>query len=288
MTVTDARRATTYGHVVVGTDGSATAERAVAAAATLAAAIDADLTVATAWYRDMPDKPVLSELVSEYPTGDAGAMEASWAEMTVSDGAAIARKTSVDEPEVATPQGHPADALLDVAQAQPDGTLLAVGTAGLGSRTERLLGNVPHQITHHARTDVLLVRSDAEDRAPYGRVVLATDGSDTAAIAVGRGLALAQALGATPVLLTAAADERRGEAVLDAVAVTLDDGHGIDRHVAVGRDTATTIAEAVAARDLLVIGNKGMSGPSRLLGSVANRITHLVPTDLLLCNTARR
>jgi hypothetical protein len=38
---------------------------------------------------------------------------------------------------------------------------------------------------------------------------------------------------------------------------------------------------------LLVLGNKGMSGPSRLLGSVANRVTHHVPTDLLLVNTTR-
>lgn len=285
--MTAARPEVVYDRVVVGTDGSETAEHAVRAAATLAESIGADLVVATAWYRDMPDKPVLSELVSEYPTDDAGAMEASWAELAVSDGAAVARRLEALDPETITPQGHPADALLQVAEERAETTLLVVGTAGLGSRTERMLGNVPHQITHHARTDVLLVRSDPEKRAPYRRVALATDGSETAAIAVDRGLALARAVGATPVLLTAAPDEASGRATLDRVASTLDDGD-IDREVVVGRDTAGIIAEGASDVGLLVLGNKGMSGPSRLLGSVANRVTHLVPTDLLLCNTATR
>lgn len=286
--MTAARSAVAYDRVVVGTDGSETAEHAVRAAATLAGAIGADLVVATAWYRDMPDKPVLSEIVSEYPTGDPGAMEASWAQMAVSDGAAVARTVDGLDPQTVTPQGHPADALLEVAEERSEVTLLVVGTAGLGSRTERMLGNVPHQITHHARTDVLLVRSDPEERAPYGRIALATDGSQTAAIAVDRGLTLARALGATPVLLTSAPDEGSGGTTLERVASTLDDDGEIDRRVVVGRDTAATIAEAASEVDLLVLGNKGMSGPSRLLGSVANRVTHLVPTDLLLCNTASR
>ena len=45
--------------------------------------------------------------------------------------------------------------------------------------------------------------------------------------------------------------------------------------------------EAAREGELLVIGNKGMSGPSRLLGSVSNRVTHDLPTDLLLVNTTR-
>ena len=40
--------------------------------------------------------------------------------------------------------------------------------------------------------------------------------------------------------------------------------------MAVGRDVSDTLIDAAADFDLLVLGNKGMSGPSRLLGSVPN------------------
>jgi nucleotide-binding universal stress UspA family protein len=277
-----------YTEIVVGTDGSETAERAVGCAATLALALDVPLTIATAWYRDMPDKPVMSE-IAQMPAGSAGAMEAGWAEMSVSDGAAIARKTGAEDPDVLTPQGHPADALLDVCATRPE-ALLVVGTAGLGSATERLLGNVPHQISHHATTDVLLVRTDPGAEASYQRVGLATDGSPTAQIAVTRGLGFARALGAEPVLLTAARDQQRGEETLDRVLETLDDPDpaSLGRLAVEGRDVVASLLASAGEFDVLVIGNKGMSGPSRLLGSVANRITHRVPTDLLLVNTVGR
>ncbi len=60
-----------------------------------------------------------------------------------------------------------------------------------------------------------------------------------------------------------------------------------DTRVAIGRDVTDTLIEAAADFDMLVLGNKGMSGPSRLLGSVANSVTHHLPTDLLLVNTTR-
>lgn len=275
---------TAYERLTVGTDGSDTAEHAVDSAARLAAALGVPLTVTTAWYRDMPEQPLPSEEV-KYPTGDAGAMEASWADMAVSDGAAIARKLDVTEVRTTTPEGHPADALLQDVEGDPK-ALLVVGTAGLGSRTERVLGNVPHQITHHSPCDVLLIRSDDTVRTPYERIALATDGSRTAQIAAERGLALARALGAEATLITVAETEERGESVLDDVREQL--GEALEGRVAVGGQVPRLLSEAAADLDLLVIGNKGMSGPSRLLGSVANGVTHTVPTDLLLVNTVGR
>lgn len=270
-----------YSEVVVGSDGSETAERAVEIAATIAKTLGAPLTIATAWYRDMPDKPVMSEL-AEYPTESAGAMEANWAATTVSDAAAIARKAGLEDVRTATPEGHAADALVEFAADRPD-SLLVVGAAGLGSRTERFLGNVPHQITHHSTQDVLLVRTDPRGEVNYRSVALATDGSDTAARAVERGLAFARDLGATPTLLTAHRDEARAQEVLDEATERF--GEDIDRKVLQGRSAGDTLVEGTDGFDLLVIGNKGMSGPSRLLGSVANTVTHQVPTDLLLVNT---
>lgn len=276
-----------YRRIVVGADGSPTARRAVLGAAALAVRTGSPLTVATGWYRDMPEQPAPSEL-AEWPADSAGAMEAQWASTTVADAAADARRVGLEDVDTATPQGAPADGLIALVEDDPD-ALLVVGTVGLGSRAERMLGNVPHQVTHHAPVDVLLVRTAGGERdGVFGTVVLATDGSETASRAVTRGLALARAVGAEATLLTVAGSRDAGEEVLERVAGTLPDGSELGRRAEAGRDVAGVLAEVAGDYDLLVIGNKGMSGPSRLLGSVANGVTHRVPTDLLLVNTTKR
>jgi nucleotide-binding universal stress UspA family protein len=51
-------------------------------------------------------------------------------------------------------------------------------------------------------------------------------------------------------------------------------------------DALVAVAEAVHA-DLLVVGNRGMSGVRRLLGSVPNRVSHHSPCSLLIVDTGR-
>jgi nucleotide-binding universal stress UspA family protein len=46
-----------------------------------------------------------------------------------------------------------------------------------------------------------------------------------------------------------------------------------------------SVAEQVGA-DLLVVGNRGMSGVRRMLGSVPNKVSHHCPCDLLIVDTA--
>lgn len=273
-----------YQEILIGTDGSATATSAVVSASRLAAALAVPLIVITAWRRAHPDPPPRSEEAS-YPAGGgvAGA-EAQWATVTTSDGAAVARREGVSEVRQLQPIGGAAEALLEVAAEHPD-ALLVVGTYGLATRSERLVGNVPHSLTHHSPVDLLLTTGARQQ--PWQSVALATDGSPTAERALRRGLQLATALGCRAQLLTASADEERGRAVLAHVADQVPAAADLERRVAVGSDAATALASATDDDDLLVIGNKGMSGPSRLLGSVANRITHQVPTDLLLVNTTR-
>lgn len=274
-----------YREVIVGTDGSPTATAAVRVAATVAVRLGLPLAVATAWYRERPDAPPASE-EARYPGGSAASNEASWATDTTAHAAGIARAIGVDEVRQHTPVGAPAEALLDLADGRP-GALIVVGTAGLDRRAERIVGNVPHQLTHHATRDLLLVDSVESDDEPgsWATVALATDGSDTATRACAAGLAVARALGATATLLTVARDEARGQTVLDRTAAALDGGDALDRRVVTG-DIAGALTAAGAEYDLLVLGNKGMSGPSRLLGSVSNKVTHDVPTDLLLVNTS--
>lgn len=275
-----------YEEVIVGTDGSRTATRAVRSAAALAAALGVPLSVVTAWARRRDDAPVASE-EARYPGGVAERHEARWATTTTADAAAVARGLGVTDVRQHTPVGAPADALVRLGEQHP-GALLVVGTAGLAERTERVVGNVPHQLTHHAGRDLLLVRSGTDDGPHrWRRVALATDGSRTAARACRRGHALATALAAEVVLLTVDRDRGHGEEVLGRAAADLPDGDALTREVALAPDAARGLTEAATTYDLLVLGNRRMSGPSRLLGSVSNPVTHHVPTDLLLVDTTR-
>jgi nucleotide-binding universal stress UspA family protein len=271
-----------YTHVLAGTDGSATAARAVDAASRVAASLALPLVVVTAWQRDQTDPPAPSE-EARYPGGSAAAMDAQWAIETTSDAAAAARERGVPEVRQLQAVGTPVEALLESAGTHPDG-LLVVGTAGLTDRAERLIGNVPHQLTHHSHIDLLLCTGRADG---WGSVGLATDGSRTAARAVRRGVALAAAVGAKATLVTVNRTEDRGREVLERAVDRDPDVADLPRRVVVDGDPVRALGTAAADHDLLVIGNKGMSGPSRLLGSVSNRLTHEVPTDLLLVNTTR-
>lgn len=275
-----------YRDIIVGTDGSATATAAVRAAAVLARACDARLVVATAWYRHLHEAPSKAEQAMAYGATNPSSHEAAWASETVSDAAGIARSHGVEDVTIATPTGNAADVLCKLGDEHPD-SLIVVGTVGLGSAAERLVGNVPHQLTHHSSRDLFLIARPQANEPAWRTVALATDGSPTAGVAVAHGHAVSRCLGAAASLLTVARNEDRGAAILDDVAATLG-APDLGRQVVTGsHDIAGLLGQVAKDYDLLVIGNKGMSGPSRLLGSVSNKVTHQVPTDILLVNTTR-
>jgi nucleotide-binding universal stress UspA family protein len=241
------------------------------------------MVVVTAWQRHTANPPALSE-ESRYPGGSVAAMDAQWAIETTSDAAGAAREHGVEDVRQLQAVGGPVEALLESANTYPD-ALLVVGSAGLTQRTERLIGNVPHQLTHHAPIDLLLCTG--AHAGGWSSVALATDGSRTAARAVDRGMALARAVGAEASLVTVARSEQQGDRVLEDAVARGDGLEALERRVVIDNDAVHGLGRLGREYDLLVIGNKGMSGPSRLLGSVSNRITHEAPTDLLLVNTTR-
>ncbi len=274
----------TYSQVVVGTDGSPTAKLAVEAAGAVARHLDARLLVVTAFQRGMFDEPPPG-ILAEYPQGFQAGTEAAWAMDVSADAAAEMRAKGIDARQATAPFA-PAEALDEFAGDRP-GSLIVVGTRGLSDTTERIVGNVPHELTHHAHHDLLLVATtDDLPHQWWATVALGTDGSETAIEACRRGLDLADALGATPTLLTAARSEAEGREAIDRTADAL--GRSIATEIVVtDGDLGAAVAAAGAAFDLLVMGNKGMTGIRRLLGSVPNTVTHRVPTDLLLVNTTR-
>ena len=142
-------------------------------------------------------------------------------------------------------------------------------------------------------------------------IVVGTDDSDTAAEAVRQATGLAKLHGARlhivtayqPVLTanTEAARQKlpeelrwmvspgeQADALLrHAVERMHDSGVEIETHSRTG-DAASAIIEVAEEQgaDLIVVGNKGMSGVARfLLGSVPNKVAHHAPCDVLIVRT---
>jgi Rieske Fe-S protein len=56
-----------------------------------------------------------------------------------------------------------------------------------------------------------------------------------------------------------------------------------------GGDVGKSIADTAADFDLVVVGNKGMSGSVRMfMGKVPDAVSHLAPCDVLIVNTVDR
>jgi len=121
--------------------------------------------------------------------------------------------------------------------------------------------------------------------AVYRRILVGTDGSATAALAVARAAEVATATGATLTVLTAGSGPRAEQAAASA-ARELGDGIRVEAKVRAGDPATVLVDEAAAGYDLLVVGNRGMTGASRfLLGSVPNKVSHSSPCPLLIVRT---
>ena len=137
------------GSIVVGTDGSERAERAVDRAGEIAKSLDAKVHVVSAYARG-----------SEALPGTSGREEK---ENRTRAGHYVARaqqrlaRFSVESETHVWP-GEPADALVRIADEQV-AQMIVLGNRGMtGAR--RVLGSVPNRVSHHAPCDVLIVTTD--------------------------------------------------------------------------------------------------------------------------------
>jgi nucleotide-binding universal stress UspA family protein len=142
--------------IVVGTDGSETAGKAVEEAIDLAKSVGGALRIVSA-YEPVP-KAVLREDAKQTPP-DLQWMVNPRAEVdqTLSDAAELVREAGV-EVETFAREGDPADAILDVAE-ERDADLIIVGNKGMTGARRFLLGSVPNKVSHHAPCSVLIVRT---------------------------------------------------------------------------------------------------------------------------------
>jgi nucleotide-binding universal stress UspA family protein len=142
----------------------------------------------------------------------------------------------------------------------------------------------------------------------FKSIVVGTNGSETADIAVSRAVNLASLTGAKLHVVSAyePAPARVGgsrppaeasewaisphfqvDAVLDR-ATDIAKGGGVEIEVHGPKGDAASAILSVAAQanaDLIVLGSKGMQGARRVLGSVPNKVSHKAPCDLLIVQT---
>lgn len=160
-----------YKTIVAGTDLSPTAKIATDRAANLARSLDAKLYLVHAG--EDPGEPLAAQ-GKEY-----GA-------------------------EVVVTQGSPAEVLISETE-RLDADLLIVGSVGMRGARRFLLGSVPNKVSHHASTDLLIVKTDPPPReiSDYKGLLIGTDGSPTATRAVKIASGLAARLGIKPVVVCA-------------------------------------------------------------------------------------
>ncbi len=145
----------------------------------------------------------------------------------------------------------------------------------------------------------------------FKSIVVGTDGSGTATQAVSQAVDLARAVGAKLELVSAyepvpaqrLRDERRDApedlqwaiGPREDVDVTLEAAATVAREAGVEvnvyprqGDPADAILDVAEEReaDLIIVGNKGMTGAKRfLLGSVPNKVSHHAPCSVLIIRT---
>ncbi len=147
----------TYTSIVVGTDGSVTATRAVAQAATLAAADGARLVIVTAY---TPGKGGAAGVDPDRVPEDLRFVltDRVQAEELGASGRAVAKEAGVAKVVVQASAGDPAQVLLEAAK-DFDAGLIVVGSRGLGSSAHFILGSVASSVAHHAPCDVLVAHT---------------------------------------------------------------------------------------------------------------------------------
>ena len=140
--------------IVVGTDGSETAQRAVTEAVRLAKALGAEVHLVSAFV------PLRGAHVTGAPEGAAKVWQPlpdSQVESTLSQAEASVRLSGVTVKTHAA-EGDPAHALLDTAD-KVGADLIVVGSRGMHG-AKRVLGSVPNTVSHRATCNVLIVNTD--------------------------------------------------------------------------------------------------------------------------------
>src|SRR3954453_19219226 len=145
-----------FSSIVVGTDGSETASKAVLQATDLARQVGASVSLVSA-YEPVSDNRLRSERRDvpkdmQWMVNPREDVEATLKEAAEKlEGAGVKVATYARE-------GDPADAILDVAE-ETKADLIVVANQGMTGTKRFLLGSVPNKVSHHAPCSVLIIRT---------------------------------------------------------------------------------------------------------------------------------
>jgi nucleotide-binding universal stress UspA family protein len=145
--------------IVVGTDGSETAQQAVTEAIRMARAFDGELHIVTAY------KAVRGAKIVGAPEGAAkvwAVLPDDLARSIIEQAGAVVRTSGV-KGKTHLIEKDPADALLEVAD-RVGASMIVVGSQGM-TGAKRLLGSVPNKVSHEAHCNVLIVATHKPGRA---------------------------------------------------------------------------------------------------------------------------
>lgn len=290
-----------YDTILIPTDGSDQAARAARHGLALARAFDATVHVLSA-----------TDVARAAGPFDAGGVDESFRarlEAEADDAIAAVESVAGDVSlETTVAEGEPGDAIVEyVADRGVD--LVVMGTHGRRGVRRFVVGSVAEHVVRHSPVPVVTARNPAEsgtdaDATPtYDRILVPTDGSDPATLAVEHAVAVADAVDATihalgvvdlgaiaagsGVMVT---DELR-DSLLDRAenAVATVEKQASDADV----EVVTAVHEGYPAGavldyvdseevDLVAMGTHGRSGISRfLLGSTAERVVRRADVPVL-------
>jgi nucleotide-binding universal stress UspA family protein len=142
--------------IVVGTDGSETADKAVREAIELARAVGASLDIVSA-YEPVSGQRLREEARQAPPDLQWTITPREDVEGTLAEAAERAGEAGIEVQTFAR-EGDPADAILDVAE-ERGSDLIVVGNKGMTGAKRFLLGSVPNKVSHHAPCSVLIIRT---------------------------------------------------------------------------------------------------------------------------------
>lgn len=186
-------------------------------------------------------------------------------------------------------RGHPADRIVKASR-DVDADLVVVGSRGLGGWKRLVLGSVSTGVLHHASCPVMVARGQP---AAFQRILLATDGSESAVRATKAAIHLSKTFKASLAVLnvcnslrpveeaaTESVGSRAQRRILEFVAQStetllheLDLSPSIRQEEGEPSEVITRIA-ADEGFDLIVLGSRGMGGfASLLLGSVSDQVS---------------
>jgi nucleotide-binding universal stress UspA family protein len=144
-----------YHRILVGTDGSPTADKAVETAADLARELGAELRIVTAFRGSGPGMGSASGAAMA-DSGASGGLHAEAARQIAAKAVSAWGEGLRTETHVASAAA--ADAIVDTAESI-GADLIVVGSKGMrGAR--RVLGSVPNSVAHAAPCAVLIVKTD--------------------------------------------------------------------------------------------------------------------------------